>query len=65
MKGVRFGVAAEHHHPQLMPEVKDKIFGANAVRIFEIDIAAARQAILSGQAAAAAQHRFLSQRRGS
>ena len=45
MKGDRFGVAAEHHHPQLTPEVKDKIFGANAARIFEIDIAAARQAI--------------------
>jgi len=45
MKGDRFGVAAEHHHPQLTSEVKDKIFGANAARIFEIDIAAARQAI--------------------
>jgi hypothetical protein len=28
MKGDRFGVAAEHHHPQLTPEAKDKIFGA-------------------------------------
>jgi len=31
--------------PQLTPEAKNQIFGENAARIFEIDIAAARQAI--------------------
>jgi hypothetical protein len=34
-------LAAEHHYPQLTPEVKNKIFGENAARIFEIDIPAA------------------------
>lgn len=37
--------AAQHHYPQLTPEAKNKIFGENAARIFEIDITAARQAI--------------------
>jgi uncharacterized protein len=32
-------------YSQLTPEVKNKIFGENAARIFGIDIAAARQAI--------------------
>jgi hypothetical protein len=31
--------------PIWTPEVKNKTFGENAARIFEIDIAAARQAI--------------------
>jgi uncharacterized protein len=39
------GVAAQRGYPQLTPEVKNKIFGENAARIFGIDIAAARQAI--------------------
>jgi predicted TIM-barrel fold metal-dependent hydrolase len=38
-------LAAEHHYPQLTPEVKNKIFGENAARTFEIDIPAARPAI--------------------
>src|SRR3954447_24333136 len=38
-------LAAQHHYPQLTPEAKNQIFGENAARIFEIDIAAARQAI--------------------
>ncbi len=38
-------IAAQHHYPQLTHEVKDKIFGENAARIFGIDIAAARQAV--------------------
>ena len=38
-------LAAEHGYPQLSAEVKNKIFGENAARIFGIDIAAARQAI--------------------
>ena len=38
-------LAAQHHYLQLTPEVKNKIFGGNAARIFGIDIAAARQAI--------------------
>jgi hypothetical protein len=38
-------LVAQHHYPQLTPEVKDKIFGENAARIFGIDIAAARQAV--------------------
>ena len=33
------------NYSQLTPEVKNKIFGQNAARIFDIDIAAARQAI--------------------
>ena len=41
-------LAAEHHYPQLTPEVKNKIFGENAARIFEIDIPAARPAIEGG-----------------
>jgi hypothetical protein len=40
-------LVAQHHYPQLTPEVKDKIFGENAARIFGIDIAAARQALES------------------
>ena len=39
------GVAAQRGYQQLTPEVKNKIFGENAARIFGIDIAAARQAI--------------------
>ena len=35
----------QHGYPQLAPEVKDKIFGRNAARLFGIDIAAARQAV--------------------
>jgi hypothetical protein len=38
-------LAAQHGYSQLMPEVKNKIFGENAARIFGSDIAAARQAI--------------------
>lgn len=38
-------LAAQHHYLQLTPEVKNKIFGENAARIFGIDIAAAHQAI--------------------
>jgi predicted TIM-barrel fold metal-dependent hydrolase len=38
-------LAAQHGFSQLTPEVKNKIFGENAARIFGIDIAAARQAI--------------------
>jgi hypothetical protein len=38
-------LAARHGYPQLTPQVKDKIFGENAARIFGIDIAAAHQAI--------------------
>jgi predicted TIM-barrel fold metal-dependent hydrolase len=38
-------LAAQHGYPQLTPEVKNKIFGENAARIFGIDIAAAREAI--------------------
>ena len=38
-------LAAQHGYSQLTPEVKNKIFGENAARIFGIDIAAARQAI--------------------
>jgi predicted TIM-barrel fold metal-dependent hydrolase len=40
-------VAAQHGYSQLTPEVKNKIFGENAARIFGIGIAAARQAIES------------------
>jgi predicted TIM-barrel fold metal-dependent hydrolase len=40
-------LAAQHQYLQLTPEVKNKIFGENAARIFEIDIAAARQGIES------------------
>src|SRR5215471_9323715 len=38
-------IAGQHGYPQLTPEVKNKIFGENAARIFGIDIAAAHQAI--------------------
>ena len=38
-------LAARRDYPPLTPEVKNKIFGENAARIFGIDIAAARQAI--------------------
>ena len=38
-------LAAQHGYSQLTPEVKNKIFGENAARIFGIDIAAAHQAI--------------------
>ena len=38
-------IAGQHGYPQLTPEVKNKIFGENAARIFGIDIAAARQSI--------------------
>jgi predicted TIM-barrel fold metal-dependent hydrolase len=38
-------LAAQYHFSRLTPEVKNKIFGENAARIFGIDIAAARQAI--------------------
>jgi predicted TIM-barrel fold metal-dependent hydrolase len=38
-------LAAQHGYSQLTREVKNKIFGENAARIFGIDIAAARQAI--------------------
>ena len=38
-------LAAKYQYPQLTPEVKNKIFGENAARIFGIGIAAARQAI--------------------
>src|SRR5439155_452396 len=34
-------LAAQHRYPQLTPEAKNQIFGENAARIFEIDIAAA------------------------
>jgi hypothetical protein len=37
--------SVEPFYPQLTPEVKNRIFGENAARIFGIDIAAARQAI--------------------
>jgi len=45
MKGDRFGVAAEHHHPQLTPEVKDKIFGAigNAIALAPFGVVATEQ----------------------
>jgi hypothetical protein len=36
---------ARRDYSPLTPEVKNKIFGENAARIFSIDIAAARQAI--------------------
>jgi hypothetical protein len=39
------GLVAQYHFSRLTPEVKNKIFGENAARIFGIDIAAARQAI--------------------
>ena len=38
-------IAGQHGYAQLTPEVKNKIFGENAARIFGIDIAAAHQAI--------------------
>jgi hypothetical protein len=38
-------LAARHDYPQLTLNVKNKIFGENAARIFGIDIAAAHQAI--------------------
>jgi predicted TIM-barrel fold metal-dependent hydrolase len=38
-------LVAQYHFSPLTPEVKNKIFGENAARIFGIDIAAARQAI--------------------
>jgi len=38
-------LAAQYHFSRLTPEVKNKIFGENAARIFGIDIAVARQAI--------------------
>jgi predicted TIM-barrel fold metal-dependent hydrolase len=38
-------LAAQHGYSPLTREVKNKIFGENAARIFGIDIAAARQAI--------------------
>jgi uncharacterized protein len=38
-------LAAQYHFSRLTPEVKNKIFGENAARIFGIDIATARQAI--------------------
>jgi hypothetical protein len=38
-------LAAQHGFSQLTPEMKNKIFGENAARIFGIDIAAARQEI--------------------
>ena len=38
-------LAAQYRFSRLTPEVKNKIFGENAARIFGIDIAAARQAI--------------------
>ena len=38
-------LATRRDYLQLTPEVKNKIFGENAARIFGIDIAAARQAI--------------------
>lgn len=38
-------LAAQHGYSQLTPEVKNKIFGENAARIFGIDIGAARQPI--------------------
>jgi hypothetical protein len=40
-------LTAQHSYAQLTPEVKNKIFGENAARIFGIDIAAARKAIES------------------
>jgi hypothetical protein len=39
------GIAAQRGYSQLTPEVKNKIFGENAARIFGIDNAAAHQAI--------------------
>ena len=36
-------LATQYHFSRLTPEVKNKIFGENAARIFGIDIAAARQ----------------------
>jgi uncharacterized protein len=38
-------LAAQYHFSRLTPEVKNKIFGENAARIFGIDIAAACQTI--------------------
>jgi uncharacterized protein len=38
-------IAGQHGYRQLTPEVKNKIFGENAARIFGIDIATARQAV--------------------
>jgi predicted TIM-barrel fold metal-dependent hydrolase len=38
-------IIAQHGYPQLTPEVKNKIFGENAARIFGIDIAAAHKAV--------------------
>ena len=38
-------LAARHDYPQLTLDVKNKIFGENAARIFGIDIVAAHQAI--------------------
>lgn len=40
-------LAAQHDYPRLTAEVKNKIFGENAARIFGIDIAAAHRAIES------------------
>jgi uncharacterized protein len=38
-------LAAQHGYLRRTPEVKNKIFGENAARIFGINVAAARQAI--------------------
>jgi predicted TIM-barrel fold metal-dependent hydrolase len=38
-------IAGQHGYPQLTPEVKNKIFGENAARIFGIDVGSARKAI--------------------
>ena len=38
-------IIQQRGYPQLTPEVKDQIFGRNAARIFDIDIAAARRGV--------------------
>jgi hypothetical protein len=38
-------LVGRRNYSQLTPEIKNKIFGENAARIFGIDIAAARQGV--------------------
>ena len=35
----------KYHYPQLTDAVKDKIFGLNAAKLFNVDVKAARKAI--------------------
>src|SRR5204862_1667190 len=42
---IRDELIEKYHYPQLTDSLKDKIFGLNAAKLFDVDVKAARKAI--------------------